>query len=192
MKFKKTFAWLFMTVLLFSVVFTGCGSSNEAPANTAASEAVATPSAGTPEATAQEEKLEPIEISVFISDPGLQAPTPDNAIYKMIQDELGVTFKWDFLVGDKDQKIGVMTAGGDYPDLLSVDTYSNPKFMAAGALIPLDDLMKNSAPNLYAHYKPVWNQAKNPEDGKFYIMPDYGVYTGHPRLSSPLCFLSLR
>lgn len=177
MKFKKTIVWLFMTVLVFSTVFAGCGSSTEAPASTA-SEAVATPSAGTPEATAQEEKLDPIEISVFISDPGLQAPTPDNAIYKMIQDELGVTFKWDFLVGDKDQKIGVMTAGGDYPDLLSVDTYSNPKFMAAGALIPLDDLMKNSAPNLYAHYQPVWNQAKNPEDGKFYIMPDYGVYTG--------------
>lgn len=175
MKVKRSLVLLLVVVFAFSVAMTGCGSDNK-PAETSAS-AQATTSAAASTA-AQEEKLPPVEISVFISDPGLQAPTSDNTVYKMIQEKLGVTFKWDFLVGDKDQKIGVMTAGGDYPDLLFVDTYSNPKFMAAGALIPLDDLMKDNAPNLYAHYKPVWNQAKNPEDGKFYIMPDYGVFTG--------------
>lgn len=179
MKVKRSLVLLLAVIFVLSFAIAGCGTSQTSGNSTAASDQ--TPAAGTGAAAStapQEEKLPPIEISVFISDPGLQAPTSDNAVYKMIQDKLGVTFKWDFLVGDKDQKIGVMTAGGDYPDLLFVDTFSNPKFMAAGALIPLDDLMKNNAPNLYAHYKPVWNMAKNSDDGKFYIMPDYGVYTG--------------
>ncbi|HEX2945522.1 MAG TPA: extracellular solute-binding protein [Clostridia bacterium] len=174
---KKRFVWLFIAVLSFSLAFSGCGSSSDTPVNNTTDAAV-TPASGTTEASGQPADITPTEISVFISDPGQQAPTPDNAVYKMIQEKLGVTFQWDFLVGDKDQKIGVMIAGGDYPDLLFVDTYSNPKFMSAGALIPLDDLMKNNAPNLYAHYKPVWNIAKNPEDGKFYIMANYGVLKG--------------
>lgn len=182
MKSRKNIVWLVIAVFILSSAITGCSSSPTGGNATASTVPVSTPAssavANTVSPTAQETKQPPMEISVFISDPGLQAPTPDNNVYKMIQDEFGITFKWDFLVGDKDQKIGVMTAGGDYPDLLSVDTYSNPKFMAAGALIPLDDLIKNDAPNLLAHYKPVWNQAKNPEDGKLYIMPDYGVFTG--------------
>lgn len=117
--------------------------------------------------------VKPIEFSVFIGAPG-QPPTPDNKIAKLIKDQLGVTIKYEFLVGDLDQKLGVMIAGGDYPDVVSGHT----RFINAGALIPLENLIEKNTPNLYRHYKPYWNMVKEPKDGHFYIMPNYGRYYG--------------
>ena len=65
--------------------------------------------------------MKPITISAFIGTPN-QAPTADNRIYKKIKDELGVTLNMEFLVGDLQQKLGVMIAGGEYPDLITADT----------------------------------------------------------------------
>jgi len=115
----------------------------------------------------------PINISIF-SMASLQQPPADNRIYKWIADNLNVTFTWDILVGDKDQKIGVMIAGGEYPDLLHVDS---TKFYEAGALIPLDDLIDKYAPRLKAHYAEAWEKMKE-EDGHVYTLPVWGVVTG--------------
>ena len=63
-------------------------------------------------------KIEPFTISAFIGEAG-QQPTPDNKIYKMIKEKTGASFEFEFLAGDKDQKLGVMIAGSDYPDIMS-------------------------------------------------------------------------
>jgi len=115
----------------------------------------------------------PVTISVF-SMASAQQPPADNKIYKWIADNLNVTFNWDILVGDKDQKIGVMIAGGEYADILHVDS---PKFYEAGALIPLDDLIEKYAPKLKAHYADAWERMKE-EDGHVYTLPVWGVVTG--------------
>ena len=57
------------------------------------------------------------------------------------------------MVGDIEQKLGVMIAGGDYPDMIT----ANAKFTAANAVIPLEDLIEEHAPNLKKHYGNVWN-----------------------------------
>jgi len=115
----------------------------------------------------------PINISVF-SLAAMQQPPADNKIYKWIADNLHVTFTWDILVGDKDQKIGVMIAGGDYPDILDVDS---PKFYEAGALIPLDDLIAQYGPRLQRHYAEAWEKMKE-DDGHVYVLPVWGVMEG--------------
>jgi putative aldouronate transport system substrate-binding protein len=115
----------------------------------------------------------PINISIF-SMAAMQQPPADNRIYKWIEDNLGVTFTWDILVGDKDQKIGVMIAGGEYPDLLHVDS---TKFYEAGALIPLDDLIAKYAPRLKEHYAEAWEKMKE-DDGHVYTLPVWGIVTG--------------
>jgi putative aldouronate transport system substrate-binding protein len=104
----------------------------------------------------------------------MQQPPASNKIYKWIEDNLNVTFSWDILVGDKDQKIGVMIAGGDYPDILHIDS---PKFYDAGALIPLDDLINEYAPGLRAHYADTWERMKE-DDGHVYTLPVWGVVSG--------------
>ncbi|MCA0757294.1 ABC transporter substrate-binding protein [Paenibacillus sp. N4] len=118
-------------------------------------------------------KLEPITISAFIKSAN-QQPTADNRIYKKIKDELGVTLKMEFLVGDLQQKLGVMIAGGDYPDIITGDT----KLVGAKAVIPLEDLIEQHAPNLKKHYEKSWNRMKDSSDGHIYWLPNTGVFTG--------------
>ncbi|MFD3259101.1 sugar ABC transporter substrate-binding protein [Paenibacillus lentus] len=162
--------WLRLgTILLLSlsVVLSGCGGGNAKPSGN-----------NTPEQTAtgnNDGKVEPFEISIFIGEAG-QQPTPDNKIYKMIKEETGATFKFEFLAGDIDQKLGVMIAGGDYPDMMT----DNQKLKAAGAFIPLEDLVEEHAPNLKKHYEKYWNMMKDPNDGHIYTLPNYGVYNSDP------------
>lgn len=163
---KKRLVSLFLALAMMGSVMAGCGGGNTESKDSGTA-------ANTTES--KDAALDPIEISFFISDPG-QAPTADNKIYKLIQEKLGVTCKFEFLVGDKDQKIGVMVAGGDYPDVVFVDTFTNPKFTGAGALLPLEDLIAKNAPNLQKHYEPYKNKVKDSSDGHFYVMPNYGVF----------------
>jgi putative aldouronate transport system substrate-binding protein len=119
-------------------------------------------------------KLPPIEISVFTVNTNFPIPPEDNRAYKLIKEKLGVTFKWDIAVGEADQKIGVMIAGQDYPDLLHVNS---PKFIDAGACIPLEDLIEKYAPHLKAHYQsnPITWAKMHEKDGHVYCLLDYGV-----------------
>jgi len=115
----------------------------------------------------------PITISVF-SMASLPPPPADNKIYRWIQDNLNVSFNWDILVGDRDQKMGVMIAGGDYPDLLHV---GDARFYHAGSLVPLDGLIEQYAPRLKKHYEEVWEKLKE-DDGHIYTLPVWGLITG--------------
>ncbi|MCR5189140.1 MAG: hypothetical protein K6C97_09405, partial [Treponema sp.] len=72
-----------------------------------------------------------LDISVFTIQQRQQPPA-DNRDYKWMEEEFGVTFTWDILNGDKDQKIGTLIASGDLPDLVEVDS---EKFQGAGCLI---------------------------------------------------------
>ena len=114
-------------------------------------------------------------------------PPADNKAYKWIEDNFGVTFSWDILVGDKDQKIGVLIASGDLPDLVEVDS---EKFQGAGCLRDLKPLVEKYAPNLRKHYDSAWKKmidqdSEKDANGKItkehiYSLPNYGVYDGVP------------
>ncbi|MEW4368265.1 ABC transporter substrate-binding protein [Paenibacillus kandeliae] len=121
----------------------------------------------------------PFTITAFISTPN-QAPAADNRIYRQIQDELGVKLDMEFLVGDLQQKLGVMIAGGEYPDLITAD----PKLVSAGAVIPLEDLIEQNAPNLKKHYAKYWNRMKDASDGHIYWLPNYGAYQGEYQVNN--------
>lgn len=165
---RSVTAWLLAAIFAVSLAFSGCsaGDTKKKDASGASGESAASGS-GT------EKSSKALELSFFISDPG-QPPTPDNKIYKLIKEKLGVTLKYEFLVGDKNQKIGVMVASGDYPDIMFVDSDSVGKFTGAGALLPLEELIAKNAPNLQKHYEPYANMVKDTKDGHFYVMPNYG------------------
>lgn len=117
---------------------------------------------------------ESLDISIFTIQQRQQPPA-DNKIYKWIEEKFGVKFAFDILVGDKDQKIGVLIASGDLPDLVEVDS---PKFQEAGCLIDLKDLVEKYGPNLKKHYASAWAQMLEIDGGHIYSLPNWGVYDG--------------
>ncbi len=159
MKRKSIMAWCM--VFIFSLTtgtLSGCGNSST---KTSSDNLTVSPK-------------NPITISVFVGDSTIATATANNKIYKKIQDELGIKFNIELLAGDINQKLGVMIAGGDLPDLVSY----NSKFQDAGDLIPLEDKMKTDAPDIYKHYTSTWNMMKDQNDHHIYYMPNYGVYSG--------------
>lgn len=120
----------------------------------------------------------PITISVFTIQ-NQQQPPADNKIYKWIKERFNVEFTWDIAVGEKDQKIGVLIASGDYPDLLNVDSL---KFIDAGALIPLEDLIEQHAPRLKKKYASAWEKMRE-ADGHIYCLPNWGILDGRDQSS---------
>lgn len=172
---KKAALGLLTLMLVSSIVAAGCSSNNNNGNSSPSSSSPASqsPSDSSSASSSTETKVEPFTISLFTAATG-PIPTDDNLIYQEIKDQLGVTLKEEYLVGDIEQKLGVMIAGGDYPDLITANT----KLTGAKAVIPLEDLIEQHAPNIKKHYGKVWNQLKDPEDGHIYWMPNYGVYQG--------------
>ena len=135
---------------------------------------------------ASAKKSDKLNISVFTIQQREQPPA-DNKTYKWIEEKFGVTFSWDILVGDKDQKIGVLIASNDLPDLVEVDS---EKFQGAGCLYDLKPLVEKYAPNLMKHYSSAWKQMIDQDSEKdangnivvehIYSLPNYGVYDGTP------------
>ncbi|WP_274653842.1 ABC transporter substrate-binding protein [Paenibacillus humicola] len=166
---KKKLWASFSLILALCLAIVGCSGGNNGKGTADQSDS----SAGSGSGASASDDTKPITISAFISTPN-QQPTPDNRIYKKIKDELGVTLNMEFLVGDLQQKLGVMIAGGDYPDLITAD----PKLVSAGAVIPLEDLIDKYAPHLKEHYAKYWNRMKDPSDAHIYWLPNYGAYTG--------------
>ncbi|NLL07345.1 MAG: extracellular solute-binding protein [Clostridiaceae bacterium] len=120
----------------------------------------------------------PFTIKVYNAMAATQ-PSKDHKIYKLIEEELGVKFEFEFLVGEAKEKAGIMIVGGDYPDLLGLagEQSGLQEFIDAEALIPLEDFIEKY-PNLKKHYGPIYNQIKDPASGHVYVMPNYGVVSG--------------
>lgn len=114
--------------------------------------------------------LEPITFKFFFGN-SLQAPAEDNKIYKLIQDELGVTLDMEFLVGSATEKLGLMVVSGDYPDMM--DAAGNGEYLInSGIMMPLETLVTPEAyPNLYEYMSLQWDQLKA-SDGHIYFIPN--------------------
>ena len=123
---------------------------------------------------------EPITLTVFRGDPGDQ-PKDDNKIYKLIEEKFGVKFKFEFLAGDLDEKLGMMIAGEDYPDLFDGGN-SADLIISNGALINLlDYISPEKTPRLWAHIEPQKARLiEKDENGNdvLYIIPNYGLPDG--------------
>ena len=123
---------------------------------------------------------EAITLTAFIGDPGDQ-PTEDNKIYKKIEDEFGVKFKFEYLAGDLDEKLGMMISGQDYPDLFCGGN-SADLIISNGALINLlDYISPEKTPRLWAHIEPQKARLiEKDAEGKdvLYIVPNYGLPDG--------------
>ena len=110
------------------------------------------------------------------SSTGKDVNTSETKIGKIFEEETGVNFNIEHIVGDSNQKIGTMIASGEYPELLNAQSATND-VIDAGGFVPLNDLIEEYAPNLRKLYDPIWERMKQ-SDGNIYIMPS-GVDNGY-------------
>lgn len=125
----------------------------------------------------------PTTLSVWITT-AQQAPAADNKITQLLEEQLGVTLEYEIVTPDNvDQKIGVMLAGGDYPDLIGT-TDLKMRLLEGGALLRLDDMLATGDyPNLATHVeddiKKMSYTGGEVDDG-LYIFPNYNRFYGEP------------
>lgn len=170
MKKAKLLSVLLVVVMLVSVI-SACGQQEtQEPVTSNQPDTTTSTPAKDNELTEQptEQKLDPITFTMFVAGPG-EAPPSTNKIVKKITELTGVTLEFEFLVGDMEQKVGIMIASGDYPDLIGAGQ-ARGRFLNAGSFAAVDDLLPKY-PNLWKHYEPYLDTLRSvSSDGKIYIL----------------------
>lgn len=154
------------------VTFTGCGNKNNGNDKKQASKTEDNGSNVEEEA----DPRYPVTFTYFTADG--TPPPADNKIYKLIEEELGVTFEFEFSAGNDEDRVGVMVASGDYPDFIC----SNDKIIDAGGAVDLTDKIQNY-PNIMKLIGNDINKLQFRDTGKIYTLWDNGTVIGEPRVT---------
>lgn len=111
------------------------------------------------------------EITAFFNTNLTSTIAPwDTPVGKKITELTGVKVKVEYLVGqDARQKAGIMIASGDYPDIINPGEATGD-FIAAGALIPLDDYIAKDGTNIKKIYRPSELTLLKQQYGKTYYV----------------------
>ena len=173
--------WLSAVLAAMLVVMAACssGSGSESGGASAGGEDSNSTSA---ENRSDDDKT-PVTFTYYSFNTGKDVMASETTIGKELQQQTGVDFKIEYLVGDIKTKSGVMIASGDYPDVI-VPEGEIDKLLDAGAFIPLDELIEEHGPNIKRVYGPYMDKFRQ-ADGKIYHLPfsaNQG-YIGEPNIS---------
>lgn len=117
------------------------------------------------------ETPEPITFTAFFPDPNNEWNNMEDDIGKVLREKTGVMLDVEFAVGDPDQKINLIAASGEYPDLISPKGTS-ATLVEAGALLDLTQLIDEHAPNIKKMIGDQMDRMKySSEDQSIYFIP---------------------
>jgi len=175
MKFSKVLVFLLTLAMMLSFVVSCAteAAKDPVPAKTAGNSDQAAAEGG------KTKKLEPITFTMFSGDQA-QAPSEDNPVVKKVRELTGVTIEFEFLVGDLEQKMGVIIASGDFPDLMN-PSQARATAMEAGVFMPLDEYIGTGKyPNIDNHYAPYMDKLRAASGGKnqILLLDNWGRYYG--------------
>ncbi|MBD3922298.1 extracellular solute-binding protein [Paenibacillus sp. PR3] len=135
---KKGTVTTSLLALSVVVALTGC-SSNKGSSTTEGTHAEEGSTSGT--------SLKPITLTYFSEDSSTNWNNMKDEVGKVIAEKTGVTLDAEFAVGDPVQKISLIAATGNYPDLIAAKADVG-KLVDAGAILDLTDLIDKHAPNI--------------------------------------------
>ncbi|MBU9721566.1 MULTISPECIES: extracellular solute-binding protein [Bacillaceae] len=167
--------WILMLILSLLLVFAACSTDEDTSGDEEQEDPPATETddgddEGDEEEAAPEFDTTPITYHYFnAGSPGRDIDSNETRIGKELEDITGVNFRMEHLVGDLNQKIGVMVASGDYPDVIAPDGAIDI-ILDAEAFIPLDDLLEEHGPDLLEAYAPYLDMFRM-DDGQIYYLP---------------------
>ncbi|MEO3944250.1 ABC transporter substrate-binding protein [Gorillibacterium sp. CAU 1737] len=169
-KKAKTLAMAMALTLLIGTL-ASCGSSK----GTADKPEASTDGTKPTSAATKSEDLSPLKLTFFAEDPNPNWNNMQDDISKVITEKTGVTLDAEFAVGDPQQKIALIAAGGDYPDIISAKGDIG-KLVDAGAVIDLTELIDKYAPNIKRVLGDNLARAKyTNEDQSIYAIPTWSA-----------------
>ncbi|HHT57705.1 extracellular solute-binding protein [Herbinix luporum] len=169
MKKFKTFLALILVVTVFAALFVGCGKKQQKSTDKGK---VSDETNDQKDNGKKEEKV----FTAFHAVPGTEVPD-DNRMLRKIAEKIGAWAKVTWLTGQTaDERIGIMIAGGEYPDLITGST-GTPSLIEANALIAIDEYWDNY-PNIKNYLSEAdWNKVRH-SDGHIYLIPQFGIIKG--------------
>ena len=168
MRTPKTFA---MLLLASALLVSACGNGNNASNNTGETKET-TPSTNTATNTDKEMDTSPMAISFFGADASPNWNKMQDEVGKAITEKTGVTINAEYAVsGGGQDKIALMAASGDYPDIIFAKGDIS-KMVDAEAMIDLTDLIEEHAPNLKKVYGDYMDRLPySSKDKSIYVIP---------------------
>lgn len=165
MKAKKMLG-LLMAMVMVIVMLSACGKNEETPKNSG--------STSTAEGEGADSSNEPITLTFFDKNTG---DTFTNTVAQEITKRTGVTIEIQQPTGNPGEKLNLMLASGDYPDVILIDRTSDlvNKYISAGAIIPLNDLIEKYGPDVKAMYGDVLNKTRYKDGNNYYLSNWYGL-----------------
>jgi len=169
--FKKMFTMLLVLIMAISLL-SACGKKEETTDSTVASDTATDTKETSKTESAEEETPQEIQTFTMFSEDnhmGLSGKF-DDPVAQKITEATGVKLDMSFPVGEVDQKIGILLASGEYPDMVMVK--DTTKFVDAEAYVDLEPLMKEHAPNLMKLYGDYLGRLRwSGSDSSIYVLP---------------------
>ncbi|MEZ3508171.1 MAG: extracellular solute-binding protein [Lachnospiraceae bacterium] len=167
MKAKKLMA-LMLGVTMLAVAVTGCGGQESGGAGAGSADAGAG-SEGSASADG------PVTLTFFDKNSG--SNTFDDPVALAIQEKTGVTVQVENPTGDPLEKLNLMLTGQNYPDIVLMDRGNEivNRYIEAGALIPLNDLIDQYGPHIKEMYGEVMTKSVYSDGKNYYLNNWYGV-----------------
>jgi putative aldouronate transport system substrate-binding protein len=154
-----------LTAAVVLTMLAGCGDKTALNGNQ--------PSPGSTTKASTNDKS-PIQLKWFDKNTGDPFTNP---VAKAITEKTGVTVEIQQPTGNPLEKLNLMLASNDLPDVLMLDRGSDimNKYIATSAIIPLNDLIDKYGPNIKKMYGDTLKKTRS-EDGKNYYLANwYGL-----------------
>lgn len=166
---KRKWPGLVMSAVLLTGLLSACSGNT----NNGTSGSTASPNPTSTSSNSNDDNLTPLTLSFYSEDINPNWANMQDDIGKVFTEKTGITLSAEFAVGDAVQKTSLIAASGDYPDLISAKT-SISKFVDAGAVLDLTDLIEEHAPNIKKIFEGQMNRLKYSEsDQAIYVIPSY-------------------
>lgn len=189
----KKQSWLMLVVaVILALTLAACSSKTNEPNNTGGSSSNQQQTGNNQSGNG--ESLDKVTFTLFNAGASRKdVLTSDTMIGKIHEENTGVSFQIEHLVGEIQTKIGTMIAGGNYPDVIVPDTEID-NIVDNDAFIALNDLIENHAPNIKRVYGPYLNTMKA-EDGNIYFLPfgpQVGEFIANPTIDQGAFWMQSR
>ncbi len=178
MKVKNLTKVLLPTVLSLVVLFTAACNGNNGDGG---KNATGTPTSNATHTSESEKSEKPVTIKFFASPPGSITDLKTNWFTKYVEEEFNIKIEWSIASGSWDDiktKQSLLLASGDYPEVFWNGNFSTTdimKYSQQGILLPLNDLIKEYAPNVQNAIDAVGGLKgiTTAPDGNIYGLPSY-------------------